>query len=141
MEHLIKYKYNKMELAQFANFEENYDKDITDIYFQTETQFAFDKENSILCCKITTNMKQDDKPLLKAELLNFFDIEPSSVDSLCKDGKIVFAPMLLIQFASLGYGSIRGVIFAKTMGTQLANIILPPVYFGTMIDKPFVVEK
>jgi len=32
---------------------------------------------------------------------------------------------LLAQFASLTYGAIRGVIFAKTMGTALNNIILP----------------
>lgn len=32
---------------------------------------------------------------------------------------------LLARFASLTYGAIRGVIFAKTMGTALNNIILP----------------
>lgn len=140
MEQQVRYKYRKMELEQFASFEENIDKSIEEVQFQTETQFSFDKEEHVLCCTITTNMTQKGNPLLKCELRSYFDIDPKSLDGLRKDGKIIFFPGILVQFASLGYGTVRGIMYAKTIGTQLADFILPPIYFGTLIDKSFTVE-
>jgi hypothetical protein len=140
MEQQVMYKYNKMELEQFAMFEENYNS-TAEVQCQTETQFSFDKEHSILCCRITINMLQDNNLILKSELKSYFDIKPESIEGLRKDNRILFAPPLLVQFASLCYGSMRGVIYAKTIGNPLNNIILPPIYFGHLIDKSFVVER
>lgn len=141
MEHQIMYRYSKMEIEQFAMFEENCSQETQEVQFQTEAQFSFDKDNSILCSKIVSNISIKDKPLIKAELNSFFDIHPDSIADLRQDGNIVFAPHLLVQFASLCYGSLRGVIFAKTQKTPLCNyIILPPIYFAKLIDKPFSVE-
>lgn len=139
MEKQVMYKYEKMELERFAMFEENYCKD-KDVMFQTEAQFAFDKENSMLCSRILVNMSAEGKFLVKAELKSYFGIHPDSIKELTKEGRIIFAPSLLVQFASLCYGSIRGVIFSKTMTTPLSNYVLPPVYFGNLIDKGFIVE-
>ncbi len=139
MEQQVMYKYNKMELEQFAMFEENYNS-TAEVQCQTETQFSFDKEHSILCCRITINMLQDNNLIIKSELKSYFDIKPESIEGLRKDNRILFAPPLLVQFASLCYGSMRGVIYAKTIGNPLNNIILPPIYFGHLIDKSFVVE-
>ena len=49
-----------------------------------------------------------------------------SVASMIEDDCVVLPTNLMTQFASLGYGSMRGVIYAKTMGTPFENIILPP---------------
>ena len=140
MEQQVMYKYNKMELEQFAMFEENCNPEPKEVQFQTEAQFSYDTDNYILCSKIIVNMASQEKPLVKAELKSYFNLLPESVENLRKDGRIMFAPPLLVQFASLCYGSIRGVIFAKTMGTPLNSFIVPPVYFGNLIDKGFVVE-
>ena len=139
MEQIIKYRYNKMELTQFAMFEESLDKSVREVQFQTEVQFSFDKHNSVLCCRVTVNMLQEEKPLLKAELCNYFDIPEQTKEALNREGKLEFPIPLLVQFASLGYGSIRGVLFAKTTGSPLADFVLPPVYFDKLINNPFVV--
>lgn len=128
-----------MELAQFATFEESLDKSVNEVQFQTEVQFSFDKQNSVLCCRVTVNMLQEEKPLLKAELCNYFDIPEQTKEALNREGKLEFPIPLLVQFASLGYGSIRGVLFAKTTGSPLADFVLPPVYFDKLINNPFVV--
>jgi len=140
MDGQLLYKYSKMEIEQFAMFQENYCQEVQEVQFQTEAQFSFDKNSSVLCSKIIVNMSDMDKPLIKAELNSYFHIQPESVNSLRKEGKIVFPPQLLVQFASLCYGSMRGVIFAKTQSNALSNCILPPVYFGQLIDKSFTVE-
>jgi hypothetical protein len=141
MEQQVMYRFSKMELEQFAMFEENCNSEPKEVQFQTEAQFSYDTDNYILCSKIIVNMSAQEKPLVKAELKSYFNLLPESVENLRKDGRIMFAPPLLVQFASLCYGSIRGVIFTKTLGTPLNSFIVPPVYFGNLIDKGFVVEE
>lgn len=140
MEQQVMYRFSKMELEQFAMFEENCNPEMNEVQFHTEAQFSYDKDNYILCSKIIINMASQEKPLVKAELKSYFNLLPESVENLRTDGRIMFAPPLLVQFASLCYGSIRGVIFAKTIGTPISNYVLPPVYFANLIDKGFVVE-
>ena len=140
MEQQVMYRFSKMELEQFAMFEENCNPEPKEVQFHTEAQFSYDKDNYMLCSKIIVNMASQEKPLVKAELKSYFNLLPESVENLRKDGRIMFAPPLLVQFASLCYGSIRGVIFAKTIGTPINNYVLPPVYFANLIDKGFGVE-
>ncbi|MDE7474920.1 MAG: hypothetical protein K2M71_04775, partial [Duncaniella sp.] len=76
------------------------------------------------------------KDILKADLDSIFQLAPQSVKNL-KDGEdIVLSPALLIQFASLSYGSLRGILYAKTMGTPLSKIILPPNNFSNIFTEP-----
>ena len=133
------YRYSEMRLAQFAIFEENYNSAHNDIEFQAEVQFSFDAEHSILCCSITEKITDRQTPLVKAQLNSYFDIQAESIDMLRHDGKISFPPSLLVQYASLCYGSLRGVIFAKTADTPLSRYVIPPVYFANTIDKSFTV--
>ena len=54
-----------------------------------------------------------------------------------KDKKYIFPTNVLIQFASLNYGTLRGAIHVKTLGSVLNKFILPPLYFNTFITSPF----
>ena len=138
MNQQVLYKYTKMELEQFAMFEENVLSEDKEIQFQTGVQFSFDAANNILCSKVIVTVSQESSPIMKIDLNSFFDISPEPIANLRQEGKVVFPPPILVQFASLGYGSIRGIMYAKTMGTPLNTLILPPVYFGNIIDKAFV---
>lgn len=137
MNQQISYKYAKIELEQFAMFEENLLPEMSEVQFQTEVQFSFDKKNLVLCSKIVVTASQVEKPVMKADLRSFFEITSESIKMLRQEKKIMFPPQLLVQFASLCYGSMRGVIHVKTMGSPLNVFILPPIYFGNLIDKGF----
>lgn len=140
MEYQILYKYSKIELEQFAMFEENYSDKEPDMQFETEVQFSFDRDNNILCSKIIVTASQSDNLLFKAVMNSYFEIKDESVRQLTQGKRIVFGPQLLVQFASLCYGTLRGVIHLKTLGTSLNPYILPPVFFDSIIDKPFTAE-
>ena len=140
MTNQLLYKYVKIDLTQFAYFEENYDQSITEIEFQTNVKFSFDKVNHILCCIILLNMLHNGKYLVKAEVKNFFDIEPNSLELLRNNGNIIFTPDLLVQFASFSYGSLRGILHVKTEGTVVNQFILPPVYMNKIITNGFEVQ-
>lgn len=142
MEHKeVLYKFCRIELEQFAMFEENCRQEMQDVQLQTDARFSFDRENSIFCSRIAVNVSAMNQLLLKAELKSYFNIQPESVEHLRQDGRIVFTPPLLVQFASLCYGTLRGVVFTKTQGTMLCRYVLPPVYFDNIINKGFVVME
>lgn len=140
MENLL-YKYAKIELEQFAMFEENIKHEINEIQFQTETMFRYDKEQHVLCSKICVTFTKSNAPLIKAIINSYFLIHEDSIKEITsEDNRIIFPSSVLVQFASLNYGSLRGVIFLKTVNTELANYILPPVFFNEIINENFIVE-
>lgn len=132
----IYYRFSKMDLTQFATFEDNYNEDTSEIEISCRFTFAYNFEQNIVCCSNMVSFIKKEMPLLKANLDVYFSISPSSVSELTVDDAIVLSPELQAQFASLAYGTIRGVIFTKTMGTALNNIILPPNDVMSFIKQP-----
>lgn len=132
----IYYRFSKMELTQFATFEDNYNEDASEIEISCKFTFAYNFEQNIVCCSNMVSFMKKEIPLLKANLDVYFSINPSSVSELTEDNAIILSPELQAQFASLAYGTMRGVIFTKTMGTTLNNIILPPNDVMSIIKRP-----
>ena len=122
----IFYRFIKLELTQFAIFESDYIDDETPLELSSSFQFTYSYEDDVVCCITSVVITKDNRPILKAELKSYFNIMSESVASMIEDDCVVLPTSLMTQFASLGYGSMRGVIYAKTMGTQLEKIILPP---------------
>ena len=122
----IFYRFIKLDLTQFAIFEANYVDDEKPLDLSNSFQFAYSYDNDVVCCATTVVITKENRPILKAELDSYFNIMPESVTSMMDDDCVVLPTSLMTQFASLGYGSMRGVIYAKTMGTPLEKIILPP---------------
>ena len=122
----IYYRFIKLELTQFATFEADYIDDGKPLELSSSFQFAYSSDDDVVCCATTVVISKGNSPILKAELKSYFNIQPESVTSMIEDDYVVLPTNLMTQFASLGYGSMRGVIYAKTMGTPLEKIILPP---------------
>lgn len=126
MEKEILYQFISMELVQFATFEDCYVENDEDIEITNKFQFSYNFDENVMCCTSSVFLAKENRIFLKADLASYFGIGPNSAESLKESEDFIAPAELLAQFASLTYGSIRGVIFAKTMGTALNNIILPP---------------
>lgn len=126
MEKEIFYQFISMELVQFATFEDCYVENDEDIEIANKFQFLYNFDENVMCCTASVTMSKENRIFLKADLASYFGIEPGSAENLKENEDFIAPAELLAQFASLTYGSIRGVIFAKTMGTALNNIVLPP---------------
>ena len=94
----ILYQFINMDLIQFATFVENYMDDGQDIEVANKFRFSYDFEENVMC----------------------------SAEAMKSHEGLIAPADLLAQFASLAYGSVRGVVFAKTIGLPLNNLILPP---------------
>lgn len=135
------YRFIKLELEQFAIFEENISNEFEDVELQLQTDFSYNKNDNVIISTIHITMVGRNNPLLKAVSAGYFKIQEESLGMLSDgDGKIKFTPAMLIQFASLNYGSLRGMLHMKTRGTPLSDYILPPVYFDEIITDSFIVE-
>ena len=139
MKNQVQYRFRKIDVPQFATFLENYSDQIKEVSFQTDTQFSFDKDQNVLSSLINVAMFNGEKPLLKIELGCYFELTAESLENIRQDNQYVFEPGLLVQFASLGYGTLRGVMHEKTMNTPLNRFILPPLYYGDIVKTPFII--
>lgn len=135
----VQYRFRKIDVPQFATFLENYLEQTEEVSFRTDTQFSYDKDQNVLSSRIEVTMFKDDKPLLKIAIICYFEIMADSLENIRQENQYVFDSALLVQFASLGYGTLRGVIHEKTMNTPLNSFILPPLYYGDIIKKPFAI--
>lgn len=129
----IQYKFIKMDLTQFSPEWEKYDSANDSVGIETNFNFSFNKSEGILKCVISLNFIQENQPFLKSELQTFYEITKESIAELTSENVITIPRGLLCQFASLAYGSFRGVIHMKTINTPLCNLILPPMYLDEVI--------
>ena len=79
------YKYAKIDLEQFAIFEENISSPIGEVKFECVVQFDYDKEHDVLCSKLIMTMKDGDKTLLRAVMCSYFISSKESVEQITID--------------------------------------------------------
>ena len=142
MEKSVLYKYIKLDLEQFAMFEENMPSGgLENLQYHTGTSFQYDKSKNVICNTITVTFTKSESILLKAAASSYFEIPPDSVKELTDDkGRIIFPIGTLIQFSSFNYGALRGMLSLKTSGTVFSNYILPPIFFNEIINEEYVVD-
>lgn len=136
MEQEVYYKFVSLDLPQFATFEDGYNEDEQDIDISCKFSFAYNFVQNLVCCSNSISITKNGLPLIKTELDAYFAINKLSVNAITDNGEIVLQPELQAQFASLTYGTMRGVIFTKTLNTPLNKIILPPNDVLEIFNKP-----
>jgi len=137
----MQYKYRKIDLEQFAVLTEEPIGADQEIKIRTDIEFAYNREDRLLASKMTLIATNSSQTLMKAVMSSYFEIAPESVEEVrTEDGKLIFDPMSLVQFASLNYGSLRGALYVKTADTPLKDVVIPPVYFHKIITSAFVIE-
>lgn len=122
----IFYRFIKLDLTEFATFGHSYNDDENPMELSSSFQFAYNFDDDVVCCTTAIVITKAAAPVLKAELNSYFKIHEDSVGAMTDNDCVILPAGLMTQFASLGYGSMRGVIYVKTIGTPLENIVLPP---------------
>ena len=77
---------------------------------------------------------------MESEVGCHFELSSESVEAMNQEDNIVIPAFILIQFASLCYGTMRGVIHTKTEGMPLNRFILPPIYFQDIIKQDYIAK-
>ena len=122
-----------MDLTRFSPEWDRYNTGDPSVGIETNFNFSFNKSEGILKCVTNLTFIQNNQVFLKSELQTFFEITKESIDELTNENVITIPRGLLCQFASLAYGSFRGVIYMKAINTTLSNLILSPMYLDEVI--------
>lgn len=87
---------------------------------------------------ISVNYTQNEKLLLVAQVACYFDIAPDGFDAIKREMRI---PVDFLRYmGSISVGTIRGVIHAKTEGTVLNPVVMPPVNLEDMIKNDLIIK-
>ena len=129
-----------MDLTQFSPEWDRYNSGNTSVGIETKFNFSFNKSEGILKCTTDLTFIQDNRVFLKSELQTFYEIKKESIDELTNKNVITIPCGLLRQFASLAYGSFRGVVYMKIINTALSNLRLPPLYLDEVIKDDMKIQ-
>ena len=123
-----------IKTEQFAIFEENYaPKKETGL--GTELQFKLDQINKQIGVFLGFEFMQGKKVFIKIQVSCHFKIEESSWSSFIQENKLVVPKGFLAHLAMITTGTSRGVLFAKTEGTQFSKFIVPTLNVAEMIQE------
>jgi hypothetical protein len=141
MENKIFYKFIKLDLAQFATF--CCDNAVGDepLVLSNSFKFSYNFDEEVVCCTTMIVVTKGDAPMLKAELNSYFKIQTESVKAITNDDSVSLPIELMTQFASLCYGSMRGVLYIKTIGTPLNDMVLPPSDIQNLFTSPATFKR
>ena len=111
------------------------DKFVNGREIKVETSFTFGYSEGLDSIRCISNFEylQDDNVLMISEIQCTFDISPDGTAELKQLKKI---PVDFLRYmATIVTGTARGIINAKSEGTLLSAIVLPPINLMEMIKK------
>ncbi|MBO4817229.1 MAG: hypothetical protein J5498_02960 [Bacteroidales bacterium] len=134
----IPYRISHVETIQFAIFPENFTNG-QEVMVNTDCGYNVRTDLHQVRNIISVNYVQNEKLLLVVQLACYYDIAPDGFEAIKKDGKI---PVDFLRYmGSISVGTIRGVIHAKTEGTVLNPVVLPPINLEEMIKSDLLIKE
>ena len=132
----ITYALSHIKTEQFALLEENYSAK-KQINLGTGLQFKIDTKNHMIGSFVGVTFEQGKKSFLKIEVSCHFKIEEESwKNHINQKTSVINLPKdFLIHIAMFTFGTLRGILFAKTEGTNFNRFILPAMDVASMIEK------
>lgn len=122
----IKYKLTGFDLMRFTPNYANVDQE-KEIEGNFGFDFAYNSERHTVRVVINMALRQEAEEILAIEFATYVEIAEESLVMLVKDSVLTLTTGMQAQFASFGYGALRGIMYLKTINTPIESIIIPPL--------------
>lgn len=132
----IKFRIAKVDIAEF-NFSPRLYLKGDNFGMKHTFSFSFDAKEESLVCSYGVMMEQMDGVFLSSKIKVAYRLSTDSIESLSSKNKVRFPSSFLVQCASIGYGTMRGVVCAKTLEQGFTDIIMPPMFISDIIKESF----
>ena len=136
----IKYKLTGFDLMRFSPNYGNVDSE-KDIEGNFGFDFAYNNERHTVRVIINMTLKQELEEILAIEFATYVELAEESLPMLVKESTLTLSRAMQAQYASFGYGALRGVMYLKTINTPIESIIAPPLFleeqFKEDVEIPF----
>ena len=134
---MILFKMTNIEVEQFAILQEKMPEG--EVQLRVSIQSGASKDKHLVTSRINATYIQEERPVLTVQGVCSFDIEEKSWESFAKDGKTVIHREFLAHCAMLAFGTLRGVLYAKTEKESIGKVILPLTNVDQIIKEDLVV--
>lgn len=134
---MIPYKIGHIETKQFAIFPDKFiNGEIVNI--KANYNFNLRSDWAQVRCASTIQFVQNEQLILVLEIVCYFDIAPEGVEFIKEQNKV---PVEFLRYmATIVVGTARGVIHAKTEGTVISSVVLPPINLVDAIKDEIVIN-
>ena len=134
----IKYRLSGFDLMRFSpNYVNVAEEKVIEGNFGFD--FAYNSERHTVRCVINMALSQEGEEILAIEFATFIEIAEESLGLLVKDSVLTLPPDMQAQFASFGYGALRGVMYLKTINTPMESIIAPPLVMEDQFNEEVLI--
>jgi hypothetical protein len=123
-----------IKTEQFALFEEKYSSK-KELNITTSLEFKINEEQKLIGVFATFTFEQAKKTFIKIQVSCHFAIDQNAWESFRKEDVIVFPKNFMAHLTMLTIGTSRGVLHAKTEGTEFNKFILPTINVNQLVDK------
>ena len=130
-----------IKTEQFAVFEENFNPK-KDINLNTGLQFKIDHTAKQIGVFLELSFEQQKKKFIKIQVSCHFKIEDDAWAGFVqkKESNLIIPKDFLAHISMVTVGTTRGVLFAKTEGTQFSKFFVPLINVAEMIKEDAVFD-
>lgn len=134
----IPYRIARIETRQFALFPDKFiNAEKVDV--RSSYEFAVSDDISVVRCRSQFHYLQGDQLLMVLDMVTYFSIAPEGIEEIKKKGHV---PVDFLRYmGTIAVGTARGIIHAKTEGTALNAVVLPPINLVEIIKEDLLVVK
>ncbi|TGX80495.1 hypothetical protein E5358_12625 [Palleniella muris] len=112
------------------------------IEVRTNYEFGVIPEQHLVMARLTYTYLQAKTELLQMTLISTFDVKPEAFKTMLQDTTFTLEPFFSQYLSTINVGAARGEIHARCeqAGSELANVILPPVNLVEALPDPIVIS-
>ena len=127
------FRYSHIRLDQFATFDVTTERKPLSFQSSGEVQTGCNYEARTIVMTILANVKVDDQLVMTIKTSSYYELSKETWEELKKDGFVEIPKEFLYHLGGLAFSTTRGVLFAKTEGTDLNTFILPIIQMDEVI--------
>lgn len=131
---IVRFSLAKISTDQFAIID-NVFKMGEDVNMNISLQFGSNKEQKIISVKTSFQFEQQTVPFIIIEASCYFNIEPNDWNTFVQGTEIVVPKSILTHFTVLTVGTVRGILHAKTEGTNFNGFVIQPINVTELVTE------
>ena len=128
---------------QVETFQLTGNKPKNDIPVEVRTNYEFGviPDEHLVMARLIYTYLQEETELLQMTLVSTFDVKPDAFETMLEGNTFTLQPFFSRYLSTINVGAARGEIHARCeqVGSELANIILPPINLVEALPEPIVI--
>ena len=108
---------------------------------RTNYEFGVNPDEHIVMARLVYTYFQEETELLQMALVSTFDVKPDAFQTMFEGNTFTLQPFFSQYLSTINVGAARGEIHARCeqAGSELANVILPPINLVEALPEPIVI--